>query len=270
MRRWSRQLFIALSLLLALPGVASSQSASDPTMTSNNYSAVETEVGGNGCNNASGNSCGTSGHYEFSPTSDAGGATLGESAVGDSASSHYQSGSGFNTTADPSLSMIVNSSSINFGHVIPGTEATATANFDVIDYTSYGYVVTIVGSAPSMGSHTLTNLTTDTSPSNTAEQFGLNAVANTSPSVGACPLQVADNVCTGSNFAYGQAGTGSGTAYAIQNKFRYNSNDASPVASSVQSSGDTRYTLSFLMGVTNLTPGGTYQGNLDIVATGTY
>jgi hypothetical protein len=262
MRRWNRQLFVALIAVLSVPGVALAQ-----LETSTSYSMNESQIGGNGLFNSG------STHYNVNPATDDGGESLGASTVGNSASTHYQTNAGFDATAQPGLIMTINTGTVNFGAVTPGTPATATATFDVSDYTSYGYVVTIVGNPPTMGSHQISNLTTDTASNSTVEQFGLNAVANTGPvAVGANPLQVADNVAypSVSKFGFGRPGTGTGTAYAQTNMYRYNSNDSSPVASSAVTTGDTKYTLSFLLNTTSTTPGGTYTGNLSIVATGTY
>jgi hypothetical protein len=262
MRRWNRLILIVLALVFAGSGVARAE-----LQQSTSYSMNESELGA-----ASGDFTSSSAHYSNVPHTDDSGSTLGDNFVGNSSSTNYQTNSGFNTTAQPGLTMLVNTASVDFGTVTPGTAATATATFDVTDYTSYGYVVTVVGNPPTMGSHQLTALTTDTASDTSAEQFGLNAVKNTSPvnPLGDDPLQKPDNVYTSSAFSYGVAGTGVGTAYAQANKFRYVSNDSSPVASAAKSSGDTLYTLSFLMNVKTTTPGGRYSGNLAIVVTGTY
>lgn len=233
---------------------------------STSYGITENELGGIGDFSSH------SSNYSFVPGTDDGGSTLGDTFVGNSSSTNYQTNSGFNTTAQPYLGFYVNTSSVNFGTVTPGTAATATATFDVTDYTSYGYAVNIIGNPPSMGGHQLTALATDVASDAAAEQFGINTVKNTSPinPLGDDPLQVPDNVYTGSKFSFGMAGTGIGTPYAQANKFRYVSNDSNPIASANKSSGDTRFTISFLMNATNTTPGGKYTGSLTLVATGTY
>jgi len=265
MKWWRRRLIICLAAALGLSG-ATSATPGDPSSTSTNFRLQESELGGTGNFNSG------STNFFFTPGTDDGGATLGDTFVGNSSSANFQTNAGFNTTAQPGLTLTVNTAAIDFGVVTTGTAATATATFDVIDYTSYGYVVSIIGNPPTMNGRQITALTTDTASNASVEQFGLNAVKNTSPTnpLGDDPLQVPDNVYSGSIFSYGRAGTGAGTAYAQANKFRYNSNDASPVASSAKSSGDTKYTLSFIMNVTSTTPGGKYTGGLQIVATGTY
>lgn len=254
-----------------LPGVAMAQLASDPTMTSNNYSAVETEVGGNGCNNAASDPCGASTSYQIDPSSGNGGSSLGESAVGNSSSSHYQSNSGFNTTAQPGLTMVVNTGSVALGTLSTSVASTAQATFDVTDYTSYGYIVQIIGSTPGYGTHNLANLATDTASSAGTEQFGINVVANTSPvSFGANPYYPPDGVTypSASKFSYGVPGDGTHNYYTQTGKFRFNSGET--IASSPKTSGDTTFTISFLANISNSTNAGKYQGNLALVATGTF
>jgi hypothetical protein len=89
------------------------------------------------------------------------------------------------------------------------------------------------------------------------EQFGINLVANTSPtSFGANP----DN---------GQFGFGSITAnYATANNYRYV--DGETVAQATKNSGVTTYTISYVTNVATLTPGGQYSADQTIIVTGTY
>lgn len=251
----------AAVLVLAVSGVA--QATTDPSMNSNSYSVTESEVGGIGDFGEQ------SSNYSLVPSTDDGGATLGESAVGNSSSNSYSTNSGFNTTAQPGLTFVVNTASVNLGALSTSVATFGTATFDATDYTTYGYAVQIVGATPSMGSHHLTALTTDTASSAGTEQFGVNTVHNVSAGQGADPQQVPSSV-----FGFGVAGDGTtgtyGTSrpYTISDKWRYVSGET--VASAPKNSGDTHYTMTFLANISNLTPGGTYTGGLTLVATGTY
>jgi hypothetical protein len=274
MRDWRRYLVVGSTVVLAWSGVA--VAAVDPTMTSTSYSVLESEIGGNGCNPVTGNFCGASSNYSFNPGTDDGGSTLGEAAAGTSSSTSYQSGAGYNTTAQPYLSMAVNTGSVPLGTLSTSLASTGTATFDVIDYTSYGYTVQIIGTPPKYGTHTLANLATDTASSVGTEQFGVNLVSNSSPvSFGSNPYYPIDNVTYPgtSTWSYGVAGNGGGgygttSAYTIGGKFRFNSGDV--VASSPKTSGDTRFTVSFLANIASTTNAGAYQASLAIVATGKY
>ena len=182
--------------------------------------------------------------------------TTGDLAIGNSSSSNFQVESGSRTPHDPTLSFVVNSTGANFGSFTASGPTTTTATFTVSDYTSYGYVVQVLGNPPTNGGHTISAMgSTDISHPGT-EQFGINLVANTSPSVGANP--------NNGSFGFGAAATNYNTA----NNFRYVNGET--IAMAPKSSGSTVYTLSYLVNVTSLTPGGQYTSDQTIVVTGTY
>lgn len=213
-------------------------------LQSSNYRFDESTVGAGGLIQSS------SANYQAnSATSDL--------SVGTTASGNYQLETGSVTTKDPVLSFAVNNGGINFGSFTPSGGTVTTATFSVSNYTSYGYVVQIVGSPPTNGSHTITALPTQTGSLAGIEQFGINLVANTLPaSVGANPNN-------------GQFGFGTTSAnYGTSNQYRYVSGET--IASAPKSSGVTDYTISYLVNVTSLTPGGNYTSNQTIIVTGTY
>lgn len=183
--------------------------------------------------------------------------SIGDLAVGNTASSNYQINTGSQTTPDPALSFAITSGAINFGSFSATTPTVTTATFTILNYTSFGYVAQIFGSAPAYGSHTIPAMTTTDSSHVGTEQFGMNLVANTSPvSVGANP----DN---------GQFGFGSVDAnYATTNQYRFVSGET--IASAPKSSGVTNYTITYMVNVAGLTPGGTYTSDQTIIVTGTY
>jgi hypothetical protein len=225
-------------------------------MTSSNWSVVESELGGNGQFSSS------STDYSINPSTDDGGSSLGEAAVGNSSSTSYQSNSGFNTTAQPGLIFAVNTSSVNLGTLATGSAATSTGTFSVRDYTSSGYNVYMVGTSPTYNGHPLTALTTDTAWTSNTEEFGVNTVSNSTVSGSA------NATCQAAGFCFGVSGDGSTNHYIQTNKFRFNSNEV--VASGPKSSGETDYTMSFMAGISTVTPGGIYQGNIALIATGSY
>ena len=253
---------ISVALVLGISGTATS-TPGDPSSTSASFSIVEGEIGGNGQFNSA------STNFTFNPSVDDGGSSLGETAVGNGTSTSFQTNSGFDTTAQPSLTFVVNTSTVPLGVLSTGAKTTGTATFNVKDYTSYGYVVQIVGATPSYGGHNLTALTTDTASSTGTEQFGINTVRNTVAAVGADPVQVPSSA-----FSFGAAGDGftliygSTRPYTISDKWRYVSGET--IASGPKSSGETDYTMIILANISTLTPSGTYAGNISLVATGTY
>lgn len=224
--------------------------AADDTLQSSHYQFEESTLGGGGLIQSS------SPHYQSS-------VSVGDAAIGDSASSNYQVQAGSQTTKDPALSFTIDNTASNFGSFSPTSTATSTSTFTVVDYTSYGYTVQIAGAPPSNGNHVLPAMGQDpTGPENSqpgTEQFGINLVANTSPS------------SFGANADHGQFGASTAlpTAnYATPNKFRYVNGET--IASSPKSSGPTTYTISYIVNVSNLTPGGQYLSHQQLICIATF
>ncbi len=243
--KWLRNslfvLYIISGVLLACRLGLSGRAAA---LSSTNYQFVETSLGGSGLINSQ--------SANFQASTSAG--ILGLST---SISTNYQVEGGNITTGDPALSFAVDSSGVSFGTFSAGVASTATLTFRVIDYTSYGYVVQTLGNPPRNGGHTISAMSsTGTSQAGT-EQFGINLVANTSPA------------SFGSNPDHGQFGFGSAAAgYNTSNNYRFVSGET--IASAPKSSGETVYTISYIVNVSSLTPGGQYTGNQTILCTGTY
>lgn len=190
--------------------------------------------------------------------------------VGTETGSSYKAQAGFNTNREPTLTLIVNSTNIALGALTAGTTASATATFSVETYLSGGYIVSTVGAPPQNGTYTIQTPSSPTTSNTSAEQFGINLVANSScgggmpASLGANPVQVPN-----STFSFGVAAHNSGTDYYDQAcKFMYSNNDT--IADSTKSSGETDYTISYIVNTTGATPGGTYSFNQVLVATGTF
>jgi hypothetical protein len=178
--------------------------------------------------------------------------------LGNSASTNFQLNAGNITTGDPALAFSVDTSAVSFGQFSAATAATATSTFQVLNYTSFGYVVQIIGNAPTSATgHTISAMST-TGPSQAGtEQYGINLVANTSP------------VSLGTNPDQGQFGFGNASSnYATANNYRYVSGET--IAQAPKSSGVTTYTISYIVNVNSLTPGGEYTSNQILLCTGTY
>lgn len=221
--------------------------AARATSSSSNFKVEEDFVGGGGLIDES------SANFHAKES-------IGDVAVGESGSTNFQTNNGFTTTNDPTLSFLVTGSSIDFSTLSPSTTATGTATFSVKNYTSWGYVVLTTGQ-PVNGNHTLAPMTTAGSSQTGVEQFGINLVANTSPTTfGAVPVQVPS-----SSFSNGVAASGYNTA----NTYKYVDGDT--VASAPKSSGETDYTISYIANVNaTTTPGGKYLMNHQLIVVGTY
>jgi hypothetical protein len=180
--------------------------------------------------------------------------------VGNASSNNFQTQAGFNTTTDPFLEAYVAAGSIDLGTLSTIAAAHTTATFHVRAYQASGYIVQTVGAPPVYGTHSIQPMTSGGSSTAGTEQFGMNLVANTSPAnFGANPAQVPDVT-----FGFGYAAPG----YDTPNVYKYNQGDV--IAKSDRSSGQTDFTVSYIMNISNVTPGGTYKYNQDFVVTATY
>jgi hypothetical protein len=186
--------------------------------------------------------------------------SIGETAVGRTASTSYQAHAGFNSNRAAYLQFIVNSSNTNVGGLSTGSATTTTGTFSVKNYLSSGYTVITVSNPPKNNTYTMHNLTSQTASTPGTEQFGINLVANTLPvTFGANPIQNPSSA-----FSFGVAATG----YNTPNLYRYVPGDT--IADSTSSSGETDYTISYIYNISNLTPGGSYLFNDVLVATATF
>lgn len=214
------------------------------TLQSSNFKFSETALGSGGLVQSN------SANYH-------GNDTIGDLSIGTSNSSNFQISGGHTTTNDPNLSFAITSGAINFGNFSATSATVTTTTFSVQNYTSYGYAVTIFGNTPSNGAASLTALSSNASSVVGTSQFGINLVANTSPvSVGANP--------NNGGFGFGAAAVN----YSTPNSFRYVSGET--IAQAPKSSGITIYTISYLVNVTALTPGGVYNSDQTLIVTGTY
>lgn len=235
-----RNLFLLVAVVLGLTWSVPAVLADSP-LKSPSYSVDESFIGGGGLV--------TENSLNYSANE-----SIGDTGIGNSASPGFQTNGGYTTTSDPALTFIVNTSNINFGPLSSSTTGTANATFSVIDYTSYGYNIIALGASPSNGTHNLTNMSVPATSQVGVEQFGFNLRNNASP------------IAFGSDPAggFGTWGTGYGTA----NQYKYNPGDI--FATSSKSSGQTNFTLSYIVNTSVTTGGGVYNGQQTLVCVGTY
>lgn len=151
------------------------------------------------------------------------------------------------TVNEPFIEVIIEAGESNLGVLSLNTTATKTMGIKIRNYLSEGYALQIHGEPPRFGDHTLAALGQSSAPRAGTEQFGLNVVANTAPSVGANPVQVPDN-----GTIFGVAADG----YNTPNLYKYVSGDN--VARSTAETGRTDYIISMIVNVAGNTPAGEY------------
>jgi len=251
MKQWLGRTMVLLVAIVASGGLFVGIAYAD-SLKSSHYEFINTDIGGGGLIPSS------SPNYQSVES-------VGDSAIGHTSSTSYQTQAGSQTTKDPTLSLAITNGNASFNTLFsPAAPSTATAKFSVIDYTSYGYAVQLVGNTPSNGNHSIPAMSDGSGGPTTStpgyEQFGINLVKNTSPNVGANPDR-------------GQFGVDSSYAnptsnFDVPDNFYYSSGDS--VAQSTKSSGEIDYTISYVVNVSSLTPGGQYTSDESIICTGTY
>lgn len=237
---------MGLLLVTACIVVGSSNVVFATTSSSSNYQVTETEFG------ASSTSQTCSGQYCAR-------ASIGDMSPSDGKSASYSAKFGAITDSDPLLEVIVDTGASDLGILSTEKTATKTMVVRVRNYLSDGYTMQIVGSAPTVNSHTLKTPTTPTASKPGTEQFAINASANTTPNVGAGPVQVPSNT-----FSFGTVLPN----YSVPNLFMYSSGGV--VAKSTSSSGETDYTISMIVNISNDTPAGHYSGDFAAIVVPVY
>ena len=225
-------LLVGLTVSIAFGGATTAFAV---TSSSDNYQMTETQFG------TSSKSC--SGQY-CAQTS------IGEATDGKAMASSTASFEDI-TNNEPFLDMIVEAGESNLGVLSTEKTATKVTSIKVRSYLiADGYTLQIIGDAPKFNGHSLATPTTPTSSAPGTEMFGINVVANTTPVVGANPIQTPDD-----GKIFGKVSDN----YKTSNKFMYKSEDV--VARGVTDSGQTDYTVSMVVNISSSTPAGKYTGD---------
>lgn len=234
--------WLAISLAMIIAVTSGTTAVQAETSSSANYQMTESEFNSSG----SEQTCSS----QFCAR-----VAIGDSTAGDASSANNKVTFGSITSEEPVLEMIVAPGVSNLGTLTTEHTGTKTASVKVRTYNSDGYVLRIMGDPPNYSSHTLAAPVMPTASSVGTEQFGINVVANTSPAVGANPVQVPSG-----DFSFGEVVAG----YNIANQFKYVSGET--VARSTTASGETDYTISMIVNIAQNTPAGLYRGEYSIVA----
>ena len=236
--RWVPALAVILSITCI--GQVSAQ------MSSNNYKVNEAQFGsGSSLNDCSANYCAKT--------------SVGDLTNGSAASTNYSAQLGFNTSDEPMLEITTSAGLRNLGVLNTSETASTSYEIGVRSYLSKGYVMQITGSPPKNNGRVLTRLISQSTVQPGTEQFGINLADNSTPDVGAGPIQMPDGT-----FSFGTVASD----YTDPNLFKYLDGDI--VASTETSSGLTTFTMSMILNISDTTPGGKYVGSLSAVVTPTY
>ena len=187
--------------------------------------------------------------------------TLGESIIlsATTTASNYGIKAGFRELyPDQSLSFSITDTTISFGTLSASAASTDSHTMVVSTNATNGFSITATGdnSTLTSGANTISAIGATAAASSVgSEQFGINLVANTSPSVGAnpsgtSPLGSAANQYNGANlFAWSSGAT---------------------VATSTAAIGSTTFTVSYLANISSATESGTYSLTITYAATANF
>lgn len=247
--------YILLCGLFFIPSLAAAQSSSP------NYRVEESYFG-------------SGGEVDTSSASYRARQSAGALGVGDISSTNYRAVAGFTTPSEPFLEAGVTGADVDFGTVSSAATSYAASQggacnctFYVRSYLSSDYTVVTASAPPTSESgRVIAAKSTQGAPGGAGvEEFGINLVGNTVPgNIGANPANVPDGT-----FADGKAATG----YQNTNNYKYVQGDtiaSSPATAGNQGIGQTNYTISYIMRVSNLTPAGQYTMNQTLIVVATF
>lgn len=185
--------------------------------------------------------------------------SLGDPASGRSQSSGSTASFGATTDGEPLLEVIVEPGQSDLGVLDTENTAAKTALVKIRNYLSEGYTLQIIGDPPKYDGYMLSTLSSPTAATPGTEQFGINIAANTSPNIGADPVQTPSDE---TSFGIVE------DDYKTPNLFKYENGGV--VAYSNSESGQTDYTISMIVNIANSTPAGNYDSDLSAIVTPIY
>lgn len=233
--RYTYPLLVAGLLTIGSAGTVLAQVSS----SSDNYQATETQFSsGSALESCSDEYCAR--------------ASIGDGGAG--SSNTITANFGAVTPDEPLLEVVVTPGESNLGVLTTEQTATKETTVQIRNYLSEGYTLQVIGDPPKYGDHALATSDTPEASDPGTEQFGINVVANTTPTVGKNPVQVPSG-----EFSFGAATED----YATPNRFMYASGDV--IARSTMSSGRTDYTISMVINISNRTPAGHFSGDFAAV-----
>jgi hypothetical protein len=242
---WRKRLMPTLIATLILSQAAFAFVSADSS-SSTNYKVQNVQFGAGG----SSSSCSTTYCAQ---------SAIGDITAGTTSSKNYKMSFEHNPDDAPALEVITLGEAQNLGYLDVNHTSTAADIVKVLNYSGSGYSLEMTGAPPGQGTHNLDSLTTPTSAHTGAEQFGVNLVANNDPSVGSSPVEVATSTKN-----YGIPTDN----YDTPNLFAYNNGDY--VASSSGGDGETDYTISMIIDISNTTPLGHYSASFNTVVVPSY
>lgn len=131
---------------------------------------------------------------------------------------------------------------INFGYLSARATTSAQSQFLVATNAQNGYSIEVSGQTLTSGNNVLPPLNSDGGSISGQDQFGINLVTNSQPQIG--------------SYAQGPGAGGPTSSYGEPNLYKFTPGDV--IASSNQPSDYLKYTVSYIINVSNAQPPGVY------------
>jgi hypothetical protein len=159
-----------------------------------------------------------------------------------------------NASVDETLTFTMTSQTVNLPTLTTSSTGTGTSTMTAATNAASGYTITVAGTTLTSGGNTITALGSPTASATNNKQFGLNLMANSTPSVGT---------------AVSGAGSGLPAAnYNTINSYKFVSGDT--VASASLPTNSNTFTTSYIANIDGATAPGAYQTILTYVATANF
>lgn len=195
--------------------------------------------------------------------------SAGNLGVGEATSASYAAFGGSITPDQEYLEMNVSGGNVDLGTISSTSTGIGITTFYVRAYINGGYVVTTINTPLKNGGYTWAGMPVAGASTQGTEQFGINVVANTSPTSGTFPSGAGTNpvfVPPSGGFANGQGATG----YNTPNTYKYVAGDTIATSGAGRAWGQTNYTVTYIANASALTPGGQFTVDHDMVVVATY
>jgi hypothetical protein len=157
-------------------------------------------------------------------------------------------------SVDEALTFTLASATVALGALTTATTGSGTSTMTASTNGTTGYAISVNGATLTSGSNTITALAANTASTQNSSQFGINLMANTTPSVGTA-----------------KSGSGSGLPAANYNtadSFRFVTGET--VASASAATNSNTYTVSYIANVPGSQAAGAYSTALTYIATATF
>jgi hypothetical protein len=156
-------------------------------------------------------------------------------------------------SVNETLTFTLATNTVALGILTSSSTASGTSTFSVATNASTGYAITYSGNTLTAGTDTITAMSSQAASATASKQFGINLMANTTPSVGA-----------------NKSGAGTGgtvnAAYGTQNQFKFLP-AGEEIANSATPTNSNTFTVSYIANIDDVTPAGQYSTAINYVAT---